>query len=207
MPNSGAYEKLSNNGQPSLEVTDGYIRYGNQAVTPNISDEGLMQAFIRFRAEGLLPWFFPERTDVGIYEFLTTFRNPTSNTLGAFHQDEEEGSRWILDGILWTKQIVLIGGGHSVADVGQAFYRGQSDLDFYVRYAHLGIEWCLQKLHVSTVTGNTPDKNRAAVLFARKCGFEVVGPVGGTACWEGELCGTYLSAMTKSRWEFIRPWR
>lgn len=196
---------LSGSGQLELEKNQGHYRCGDQAVQRGLNDDALDFAFNRFRTEGLLPWIFPDR-EIGIYEFLTLFRNPATNTLGAF-QENQETLKWDLCGMLWVVDNAKMDSFKRIG-VGHGFFRGFTDPAFLVRFAHLGLEWVFSELGVDMVYGITPQSNRAATLFSRKVGFSVSDPIPGMASWMGSMAPGVVSSMTRLGWEnSVNPWR
>jgi RimJ/RimL family protein N-acetyltransferase len=78
-----------------------------------------------------------------------------------------------------------------------AFFHGTRTADTYGR---MMIAWSFDQLKLDALYGTTPERNRAAVRFSEKLGFELHGPLPNYCTWEGELCAAWISAMTKARW-------
>jgi hypothetical protein len=195
------YDKLE-------KPAEGYF-CGDQHVVRCQNDEVLAFAYSRFKREGLLPILFYEH-QYTLLQFVAKYIDNNTSTLACFQkvwnplkQDEFD---FLLCGIGWINDLTNMGPDFKRANCGMAFFRGFSKPNFLVRFAHMMIEWAFDHLDIDALHGITPAKNRAAVLFSKKCGFQVVGPLEAGTVWNGELCDVYMSAMTIKRWVEVRPW-
>ena len=173
-------------------------------IQAGITDRMLAAMYDRFDREKILPLLFYENPLMTIYEFIGLYRLKATNTIGCYMVDSLTQKLEPI-GLMWTNEVTSIGS-FKRANSGMSFYRGQPSHRL-VRFAHMGIEWAFDRIGLNALHGITPDKNRAALLFSRKCGFELVGPMRGVTLWEGELADAWFSSMLKSRWAEIRPWR
>ena len=197
-------DRLSKFGQ-ELERTDGYFKYGSLAVQSGMNDDSLLFCYQKFREDDLIQVVFHEWPDINVYEFLTVFRDPSANTLGAFRENPET-FRWDLEGLLWTTGYSNKGRFNRYT-VGMGFFRGITDLDRLLGYAQLGVSWCFDRLKADVLYGNTPAKNRAALIFGRRLGFQQTNPLEAGCIYDGELSSTVYSSLTKEKWQQVRPWK
>lgn len=181
-----------------LEKFQGYWQAGDHVITMGLSDEHLASAYQRFHREGVLDLLFYERP-CSMYDFMTLFLRPETNTLGAFWENPDS-MKLEMVGLGFVRDIVMVGGKFKRADVGEAFYRGFSGPHFLLKFAQMMVEYAFHGLGVDVVTGITPFPNRAACLFAQKMGFHTCGPLPGGTVWKGELASVMLSSMLKSEW-------
>jgi len=187
-------------GYDVLDKTDNCYKCGDLVIARCQDDEVLAYAYSRFKREGLLDLLFYEN-HYTMYQFISKYLEDKTSTLACFTMDSTGTLN--LSGIGWINDVTKMGD-FARANSGMAFFRKQGNL---VLFAQMMIEWALDHLNIEAMHGVTPAKNRAAVLFSRKCGFQIVGPLDAGTVWDGEICPVYLSAMTQERWNQIRPWR
>ncbi len=181
-------------------------RWGRLIISPGLTDKMLCQLYLAWEAEGTLPVIFHQKGGVpSLLDFMLEYLDPKQATLGCWRQNE--AGTWELVGCMWVNHFFEIGAGFRRADVGMGFLREHTVGAQAVRFAQLGIEWSFDHLDVEVLGGMTPANNRAAVIFSRKLGFDVCGPIPAAVSWKGELAEGYLSTMTKQRWAEVRPWK
>lgn len=183
---------------------DGY-HWGEQVVSRCCNDELLAYTYMRFKNEKLLDILFYER-EYSLLEFVKKYMEDSTSTLACMIWPNGKSEDAQLAGIGWINEFTKLGLNHARANCGMAFFRGFSEPDILVRFAQIMIEWAFDILAIDALHGVTPAPNRAAVMFSRKCGFQVVGPLEAGTTWRGKLCPIYLSGMAKTRWKLIRPW-
>lgn len=195
-------EGLLNNYDTLEKLAIGY-KCGDQFVSRCQSDELLAYAYTRFKKEGLLDLLFYEN-NFTLLQFVMKYMENNTSTLACFQQ---VGDTINLCGFGWINEHTKLGPDHARANCGMAFFRGYASPEFLVRFAHMMIEWAFDHLCIDALHGVTPAKNRAAIMFSRKCGFQVVGPLESATVWQGELCDVFMSAMSANRWMATRPWK
>jgi hypothetical protein len=178
-----------------IEKLPGQVyRQGDMIVAPKVSDDLLAYAYLRMQNEGILPLVFYEEVP-SISWFLEKYQEAGTCVLGCYRQLED---RRDLEGLSWINSVTTMGGGrYRKAEVGQAFFRKVHDP---AGYAKIVIDWAFDNLKLDALFGTTPEPNKAAVQFARKLGFHMIGPLDCYATWQGELCGCWISVMTLGRW-------
>jgi hypothetical protein len=187
-----------------LVKENGVYRWGRLIVQNGLTEQMLVYAYLRFQQDKLLPIIFYEGIPE-VEEFLRIYTDPASCTLGCFEVVESTETA-NLAGLCFINDRVKMGPNHARINVGEAFFRGHG-VDVPVRFGQMCLEWIWDNIAVDAVGGVTPAPNRAALLFSRKLGFTVVGPLPGGTVWNGELCDVYLSSMTKQMWQQLRPWK
>lgn len=130
--------------------------------------------------------------------FLDQHTSTDTVTLGCFR--EVNGTPEFI-GMGWINTFQRMGGGHAKAEVGFGFFDGGSVFE-KVRLVRMMVDWVFEHLDVDAIFGITPEPNRSAVAFIKRVGFDIVGPLPAYATWGGELCGAYVSCITKEhkRW-------
>ncbi len=178
-------------------------RWGNLIVAPGIPDRMLAHHYERFEREGLLPLIFHEGQQ-SLFGFLKEYLNPNTYTLGAYVVTD---SGWAAAGMGWINRLAPVGDRFVQADVGHAFFREHWHGNRAVRCAQMMIEWGWDNLQIDVLRGVTPAANRAAVIFAHKLKFQVVGPVEAGCDWQGQLAPAHISTMSRQMWAGRRPWK
>ncbi len=195
---------VSPTSRSGLEKCAGYYRDGDQIVEHGMSDSLLAAAYLRFQRDELLPVLFYENP-MTLLEFLGFYLKPQTYTLGCYRVPAGGGTLELC-GMLWINDRIQMGKKHARANVGMGFFRGSGGITSLVNFANIGIEWAFDNLKIDSLFGITPAKNRAAVIFGQKLGFEQFGPIPNGTVWNDELCDTYLSSMPIATWNEIRPW-
>lgn len=197
---------LSISGTDILEKKAEGYRCGSQWIARCQNDELLAYAYHRFKEDELLPILFYENHQ-SMLHFVYQYMQDNVSTLAAWYDDGSGTPK--LCGMGWINEFIKMGPDHLRCNSGMGFFRRQKDdpaLDL-VMYGQMMIEWAFDHLNIDAMHGVTPAKNRAALAFSRKCGFNLSGPIEAGTVWKGELCDVYMSSVTKKRWRSIRPWK
>lgn len=181
------------------------IREGARSfkVRSNIGEELLAVAFIQMQQDGVLDYVFWQKPPT-LREFLNWCYNPSTVIIGCFMEtagptlDAEPAIE--LAGLGWVTS-VRTRNGRRYADVSEMFWRKFQTLDTTLTFGKLMLDFAFEELKVDILYGITPEKNRAAVWYMRKIGFQPFGPIPGLCCWRGEECGGIMSVLTKDAWQ------
>ncbi len=185
---------MSESGQELERGPGKILRRDELVVAPLISESMLGWTYLRFEREKLLPVIFHESVP-SISWFIKTFTENAA--IGCFRQAPGKDQADMV-GMGWVNSIMEMNGGHRKGEIGMAFFR---EVKNTLEYGKLMTTWAFENLNVHALFGTTPAPNRAAVLFVRRMGFQMFGPVEAFATWEGKLCSVWISVMTKEKWE------
>ena len=173
-------------------------RKGNLIVAPKPSDEMLAWAYMRLKREELLDRVFHEGCP-SLTWCLEWFTQPNTAVLGCFKQVD---GRAEMRGLGWLNSFTVLHGKSDwrKAELGEAFFRGVG-MHETEQFGRLMLTWAFDELKMDVLFGSTPEPNRAAVLFARRMGFKMIGVADGYGLWNGEPCGCWISVLTRQRFE------
>jgi RimJ/RimL family protein N-acetyltransferase len=163
----------------------------------NMDDEMLAAAYLTMKLEGLLPLLYYEGIP-SLTHFLELHRSGSFKFLGVF-------SRSMLNtdvemaGIGWLSSISGQPGTRK-AEVGYVMFRKFQDRKTPLEAIGLLVDYCFDVQEMDLLVGTTPEKNRAAVAFVRKLGFQVLPLIPKFCMFNGEPCGAYLSYLTREIW-------
>lgn len=161
----------------------------------------LAAAYLRMKAEGLLPLLFYQKQP-DLTGFLTQMFAPGSLTMLCF-------SRLVQDvcGFGHVVKPQEIGPDLEKTECSMLFFRGHQKREETVPFSHLMIEMAFAlRPPLDVILGCTPEKNPAAVRYITAVGFtRSKEPVESYTTWNGVPCGCYMSWLTRRRWEQISP--
>ena len=175
------------------------MTWDDLVVAAKPSEQMLAFAYLRFEREGILPMLFYEGVPK-LSWFMAQYSDILS--LGCYLKDPDGNTN--LAGLGWVNAMTMMGSKHKKAEVGMGFFRGAHPGKVH-RFGMMMIEWAFSIGGLSALHGATPVKNIGAVRYMRSLGFEHFGPVEGYCSWQGELSACEISAMTKERWDHLRP--
>ena len=171
---------------------NGCIRLRDLVVGPRPSDEVLAYSYLEWKREGTLHtvWMSdpPEireylewlnkrdlfgcwrlNTDVGVADFLG---------MGFVANTERMGKR-------------------SKAEIGFIFHAKKATLFEKIAMGRMLVEHVFVTGGYDAIFGTTPERNPAAVAYAKRLGFAMHGPIKDFCAWDGELCGVWISQMSR----------
>lgn len=165
--------------------------------------ELLASVYLRFKQEGVLPIFFHEGVP-DLCTFLSLMLKPKSLTMACFSRSPHKDA---VVGIGHVVAPVDIGNGYNKSEVSMAFFKEYQRPRITVSCAHLMLQYVFERCaEIEALFGCTPEPNRAAVRFIGAVGFKrSVEAVEAYSTYNGQLCGCYISWMTKTRWQEISP--
>jgi hypothetical protein len=172
-----------------MEKTGLVYSCGDLKIAPMPSEDDLGKIYYRLKSDGTYDSVFYEY-DLSLSQFLRVFTDASRAPLGCYGPD--------ISGLCWLNRQEILRGGYRRAEVAMGFYRGQS-IERLETFGKMAIEWAFDKLELNVILGVTPAANRAALLFSRRLGFDVVGPVRGATVWNGEACDVYISSMAREK--------
>ena len=181
---------------------------GTLFVTPYPSESLLATAFLRMEQEGLLPVVFHE-VERGVTWWLNEFGQKNA-ILACWVKTRDTGSidkDLDLAGLAWFNTRWSVGqSGKSKAEAGYVFFKEHQNPKKTLPLAAMCIEWAIDHLSVDLILGMTPEKNKLACYFLRWLGMTPSGPLENFTTFPagGEVCGAYISTMTKERWQAVR---
>lgn len=164
--------------------------------------DAMASAYLRMKAEGLLPWYYYENQP-SLADFMATVLNPKALTMICI-------SRLLSDvcgfGVV-SQPHSIAEGKYEKAECSMVFFRKRQKPDLTIPFAHIMIEMAFDRNEkLAVMCGCTPEKNRAALRYIAAVGFKKsTEPVENYASWRGELCGCFTSWMTRERWGQVRP--
>ena len=174
---------------------------GDLLCSDKVTDEMLAMAYMRFKFEGLLPQIFSEGAPSLLW-FIEHFGNTTGTEVLALMRQTKNGREMI--GLSWLNSRTEVSNVFAKMETGAAFFKDYHDLKTTIQAIRLSIEFAFRYLGIEAMFGTTAEKNRGALVMARRAGFKMVGPLPHYTVWEGEPCGVWLSWMTKELWQEIR---
>lgn len=174
----------------------GVYQQGELRVVPRPDEWRLAELYFRFQKDGLLPLMFYHQIP-SLSSFLQSFSQ--EGTLVCYVGE-------VLAGMGWTNNRDRVCDRINRAEVSEAFFKGVP-MDTTLALGKLMLEWAFDTYQLDVVFGTTPIPNRAAVIFARRMGFEECGVLPCFAVWQGEPCSVMLTAMTRERWEALKNGR
>lgn len=170
--------------------------------TDRVSDELLATAYLRLRQEGLLRYIF-YAGEPSLYWFLDRYaKTKSTEVIACFKEDENRKLEMV--GLSWFNSREKVANLYDKAECGNAYFRKFHNYLDTTKAARLMTEFSFRYLGIDALFGCTPEKNRAAMLLAKRVGFEVWGPVPMYTAWEGEPCGAWISCLTRARWEELK---
>jgi len=180
--------------------------HGDFFVTPQVNDELLSVAYLRFKAEGTLSKVFHEGEAPSLKWYLNHFlENKNVSVLACFKSLD---SAVDFCGLAWFNQRVSVGGLFEKCECGHCYFTKYHDLVTPVICSRLGIEWTFRNnREVLALFGCTPVPNKAAWKCARRIGFELVGPIESFTAYQGEPCAAYVGVLTREHWEQVKESR
>jgi hypothetical protein len=163
------------------------------SVVPTNQDEILAHAYLRFKADGLLPDIFPEG-ETTLTWFLQLFAQRP--VLVAYQGERLAGLGWM----------------NTIVDMGTAGRKGECAMAFFpeipfaekLGLGRLMIDWAFENLNLTTLFGITPAPHKRALTFARLLWFDLYGPIPGLSAWRGRNSAAYTSVMSRAQWESRR---
>jgi RimJ/RimL family protein N-acetyltransferase len=161
-----------------------------------LTDELLAYAYLRFKEEKLLPYVFYEG-DPGLKWFINEFQR--LDVLGCFKR--EQGGNLALAGLCWLNAKVDVGRVFCKAEAGQGFFSRFHNRREPPIWGKLAAKYAFTALGVNILFGTTPVRNRAAIIAAKRIGFQVLCEIPSYTAWEGKPCAVALSYLTPERLE------
>ena len=182
-------------------------RWKDIFVTPHIDSEILAYAYQRFRDEGTLRYLFHENPidrPPDIEWFLERYKQMV--VLACFHQPPGAEQAKLI-GLGWCN-VLLAYGPYGKTEFGEAFLRGWAP-DIVMACGQLMVCWAFSEIQVATLhgpghlqlaLGTTPTQNPAAIQYFQKLGFDSLPPIPQYTMFDGELCDSVISYMTREKW-------
>jgi hypothetical protein len=180
------------------EKQDGIYRIGSLIVAPNLPEVVVAGAYLRFAKEDLLGQIFYEGIPSMVW-FLNEFRKPDTHLLGCY---QRVGDMADLRGLGWVNKITAGADGFRRAEVGIAFFRGTTLRS--VKFGGMMVDWIFENCKLDMIYGTTPVPNEPAWKYARALGMTLAGPVPNFTSWNGELCGVWISSLSRKDWQTMR---
>lgn len=162
-------------------------------VNSHIGEELLAIAYLRMQQEGLLEYMFWKQPP-SLREFLNwACATSTVVVIGGFVDGELAGLGWVRE--------IQERGGKRFADTGEVIFRQYQAMGVSHEIARLMLDFAFQEVKAEALYGITPAKNIPAVRFMRHMGFGHTCEVPHLCSLHGEICGGYISWMTREMWE------
>ncbi len=180
----------------------GLLRAGDLAVSTSLTEDLIATAYLRLKAEGLLPLIYYEGIPL-LSEHLRRMAAPETICLG-FFADRAKAKRKAggveFCGMAWVLQRELMGNGMTKAEVGFAFMRHTAHPEEKVALGKMMTQAFFDAYNVDILIGTQPVENKLALKFAERLGFTLSGPIKNYISWEGALSDVYVSSLTKADW-------
>ena len=184
--------------EQAYEKQDGVYRCGNLIVAPDPPEAILAEAYLRFAREDLLGQIFYEGVPT-LSWFLREFQKPDTHALGCFRR---VGDTAQLCGMGWVNKITYGADGFKRAEVGIAFFRDTTLRS--VKFGGMMVDWIFDNCNLDMIYGMTPQPNEPAWKYAQSLGMTLAGPVPNFTSWKGELCGVWISSLSRQGWQKMR---
>ena len=165
---------------------------GDLKIEPMPAEDTLARIYFRLKEENTWDQVFYEY-DPTLSQFIKAFSDPQRAPLGCYGPD--------ISGMIWLNRQETLRGDYRRGDTAMAFFRGQS-IERLEAFTRMAIEWAFDHLKLDVIVGSTPAPNRAAVLFSKRMGFHVFGPIKDATVWNGKPCDVYMSSLSRDEWRF-----
>ena len=176
---------------------------GDLIVAP-VSMDLLASAYLTMKMDGTLSVLFYE-SDPGIPKFLATYSDPNAITYGCYLKS---GDQTTLVGIGHISAAIGRGDGSKKSELSCAFFAGYQRRDITFPLSQMMLEQTFDRYDIDVLFGTTPEKNRAMLMFMKNLGFgHTAEPVPYFTTWKGEVCGVYISWITREMWEELSPFK
>ena len=171
-------------------------------VKPNIGDDMIAVAYLRMKAEGLIPVIFYEG-DPGLRWFLDWFHRTDTVCYGCFLSPRVDTgeNQTQLCGLLWVDTIITLASGHKKANSGVMFFRDYQKGNLPLQFGELVLDAVFSDLKIDVLWGTTPVPNRIAKLFTMRLGYKYLPPCPMFCSWEGKVCDAAVCYLTKQMWQ------
>lgn len=159
----------------------------------------LLKLYDRLHEEDLWSVVFHENPEMSLNQFVGFF-NETSNLLQILSIVEGDN---ILDtaGMAWVSGLVDCAGALVRGHGSFVFFRNWQKPHYTDRFAKIILEYWFTALNLDLVMGVTPTKNRAALAFVKRNGFETIGYAKDFTSFDGKPDDAVISVMHKK--EFL----
>lgn len=178
--------------------SDRFYSHEDLVVRPVISDDDLGKVYCGLKEQGTFPRVFYEY-DLSLREFLVALSEPIRATLGCYLA--RDGTLQIM-GLSWLNRNETLRNDYRRGDAAMCFLRGQP-IERLEMFGKMAISWAFDKVGLDVLTGSTPAANRAAILFSKRLGFDVVGPIPAATVFDGKPCDIFMSSITREKWHNI----
>lgn len=180
-----------------LSSDGGILRRGNLVVTPCVTDDLLAVSYLNYKNEGTLPVIFYQQIPT-LKDFIDAHLEVGKRiVLGCFRVDDATGKVEFC-GLGWISDAVRMNE-YCKAETGIGMFRcaGRDNLAF----GKMMLESFFQQHNIDVIFGTTPEKNRLALRYAQKLGFDLSSPIEDFCTWEGELVAGIISHLSKKQWQ------
>lgn len=185
--------------ESTYEKQDGIYSCGNLIVAPNPPEAILAEAYLRFAREDLLGQIFYQGPVPSLMWFLGEYRKPGNCTLACYRR---VGDRAELQGLGWLNQVVHCGDNYTRGEVGTAFFRTTGIRA--IKFGQMMFDWFFENRAIDVAYGMTPVPNAPAWKYAKALGMTLAGPIPNFASWKGDLCGVWISSLSRKDWALTR---
>lgn len=154
--------------------------------------------YLKLKLEGRADKIFYQAPHDVVY-FLT-WVDQLAVFYGGFKDDILVGGGWVgMPSLLEAKEDQAPLCGKTTfrkAEIGFGF-SGDCSVFEALQMGRLMLETTFDSYKIDFLFGTTPESNKAALMYARRLGMELIGPTPNTCVFNGKIEGTYTSHLTK----------
>ncbi len=187
-----------------FDDTLGVYRHENLIASPDLTDDLLATAYLRFKADNLIQTIYYEG-EPGINGWMRQMGNPETIRLGAFADRGKKGIRGekgvVFCGMAWVLNRQTLGNYMTKAEVGFGFFRHVATPREKVQLGKMMTQALFERFNIDVLIGTTPVDNRAAMEYSKSVGYGLHGPIPNYVTWEGALSDVAVSVLTKQEWQ------
>ena len=189
---------LATTSSGTIQKKDGVYEWGSLAISTPASYDMLAQMYLTMKSDNTLGLLFYE----GIPDlrwFVETYSDPKKTVYAAWIRLAQDSVR--LAGFGCCGNSVGMGAeGYTKREISFAIFREFQQRNRTIAWAALMLEHCFDVLAPHSIFGTTPSENKAMLRFFSRLGFGSTYVPDFTS-WEGNVCGVYISWMTRNMWQ------
>ena len=161
------------------------------SISPDLDDNQIARAYIRFHDEKLLPVIFSQGIPT-IKAFLNLHDQKSVKFLGGFVYPSPTLDSTGFAGMGWLSNLQ-----HGRGEVGFGYFREYWGRGIPLALTRLMVQYCFEELNLDALYGSIPVSNIFGRKLAREIGFTEVGPLPIWSQWRGVRCDGMLVHLAK----------
>ncbi len=189
----------------TFDTSLGAYRAGKLAVTTELTEDLLAEAFLRLKKDKLAETVWYEGVP-SVSNYLKNCTEPDCINLGGFvdrtgSADPRKPQGFDFVGMAWVYHQQLMSNHMRKAEVGFAFFRHAATSRQKIQVGRIMTQALFERFNIDVIFGSTPDENQGALRYAKAVGFEISAQIPNAICWEGALSSVRISSLTKANWQ------